>query len=109
MGATSLPFSSGGRFIEAAFVEAAHELKGKFAVVSTRNFLEKYLPDEPTPMPEFRSNLFKEVADQRAENNMYEPMIAALNPYLKKGWTLVNTSASPDPDSGFYHGHKIKT
>ncbi|KAF9066965.1 hypothetical protein BDP27DRAFT_1423393 [Rhodocollybia butyracea] len=108
MGATSLPFSSGGVFIETAFKEAARELEGKFSVVSAQNFLETYLPDGPTPMPEFRSSPFRRVANQSSEKKMYEPLIEALTPFLKQGWTLANTSDTPDPDSGFFDGHCIK-
>ncbi|KAF9061226.1 hypothetical protein BDP27DRAFT_1429216 [Rhodocollybia butyracea] len=108
MGATSLPFSSGGVFIETAFKEAARELEGRFSVVSAQNFLETYLPDGSTPMPEFRSSPFRRVANQSSEKEMYEPLIEALTLYLKQGWTLANTSDSPDPDSGFFDGHNIK-
>jgi hypothetical protein len=72
---TSLPFSSGGIFIETAFVEAARELKGKFSVVSTENFLETYLPDAPRPMPEFKRKPFRKVANQSAEKHMYELLV----------------------------------
>lgn len=72
---TSLPFSSGGVFIEPAFQEAARELKGKFSVVSPRTFLDTYLPDAPKPMPKFSSTPFRNVCKLSSERAMYEPLV----------------------------------
>ncbi|KAF9066966.1 hypothetical protein BDP27DRAFT_1226665 [Rhodocollybia butyracea] len=59
-------------------------------------------------MPEFHKDPFRNVARQSSERKMYEPLIEALTPFLKQGWTLANTSDTPDPDSGFFDGHCIK-
>ncbi|KAE9385819.1 hypothetical protein BT96DRAFT_840232, partial [Gymnopus androsaceus JB14] len=34
--------------------------------------------------------------------------VNALKPFLKRGWSMIDTSASPDPDSGFLSDHRIK-
>ncbi|KAJ3799518.1 hypothetical protein GGU11DRAFT_743304 [Lentinula aff. detonsa] len=102
------PFSSlNGYYIESAFVDAAEELKGKFVAVKPQVFLDKYLPEHPgIPLVTYES--FKKASEQRPESEMYEPLIDALKPFLKTGWSMINTSTNPDPDSGFLDGHKIK-
>ncbi|KAJ3996310.1 hypothetical protein F5050DRAFT_1807867 [Lentinula boryana] len=102
------PFSSlNGYFIESAFVDAAKELKGKFVAVKPQVFLDKYLPEHPG-MPEVTYESFRKASKQRPESEMYGPLIDALKPFLKTGWFMINTSTSPDPDSGFFDDHKIK-
>ncbi|KAJ3734086.1 hypothetical protein DFJ43DRAFT_1173041 [Lentinula guzmanii] len=102
------PFSYlNGCYIESVFVDAAKELKGKFVAVKPQVFLDKYLPKHPgIPLVTYES--FKKVSEQRPESEMYEPLIDALKPFLKTGWSMINTSTNPDPESGFLEGHKIK-
>ena len=38
----------------------------------------------------------------------HSQQITALKPFLKKGWNIVNTSNSPDPDSAFFMDHQVK-
>ncbi|KAJ3734711.1 hypothetical protein DFJ43DRAFT_1061268 [Lentinula guzmanii] len=102
------PFSSlNGYYLESAFVDAAKELKGKFVAVKPQVFLDKYLPEHPG-MPLVTYESFKKASVQRPESEMYGPLIDALKPFLKTGWSMINTSTKPDPDSGFFDGHKIK-
>ncbi|KAE9392052.1 hypothetical protein BT96DRAFT_1000753 [Gymnopus androsaceus JB14] len=111
---TLQPFSSlNGYFVETAFVDAAKELKEKFVAVSPQTFLEKYVPEYPgMPQVDRASQVgrasFTKVYEQKLENAMYEPLIDDLKPFLKSGWSMVNTSASLDPDSGFFNDHRIK-
>ncbi|KAJ3979054.1 hypothetical protein F5890DRAFT_1644962 [Lentinula detonsa] len=85
-----------GYYIESAFV-----------AVKPQVFLDKYLPEHPgIPLVTYES--FKKASEQRPESEMYEPLIDALKPFLKTGWSMINTSTNPDPDSGFIDGHKIK-
>ena len=73
-----MPFSSmGGYFVETAFVEAAKEVKGKFTVVSPKNFLDKHLPDHPDGMPTPSRAAFRKVAQNKQETSMYEPLVCS--------------------------------
>ncbi|KZP33279.1 hypothetical protein FIBSPDRAFT_1036388 [Athelia psychrophila] len=105
---TVFPFSSLGSHIETAFVEASYELEDKFTLVSAKKFLAKHLPDPPPGMPVVDYEKFKVPAGKPSEVEMYEPLIHALEPFLKDGWSLVNTSNSADPLSGFFLGHTIE-
>ncbi|KAE9401438.1 hypothetical protein BT96DRAFT_937974 [Gymnopus androsaceus JB14] len=91
-------------FVEMVFVDAAKEQKGKFVAVSPQTFLEKYLP-EHLGMPQVDRTSFMKLFEQKLENAMYEPLIDALKTFLKPCWSMVNTSASLDPDSGFFNDH----
>ncbi|KAJ7885082.1 hypothetical protein B0H14DRAFT_2699614 [Mycena olivaceomarginata] len=104
---SSFPFSSlTGEYVEEAFVKAAKELEGKYVLVPTKKFLQ-FLPDPPEKMPTVDEASFKKVPSD-SELKMYEPLISALAPFLKTGWSLVNTSNAVDPNSGFFMEHCIK-
>ncbi|KAK0449076.1 uncharacterized protein EV420DRAFT_1275459 [Desarmillaria tabescens] len=59
-------------------------------------------------MPSIDFKSFKQVSSIRVEANIYEPLIAALLPFLKEGWKMAETSNSPDPNSVFFMNHQIK-
>jgi len=48
------------------------------------------------------------VANFRVYICAHSQQINALKPFLKKGWDIVNTSNSPDPDSAFFMDHQVK-
>ncbi|KAJ7828330.1 hypothetical protein B0H13DRAFT_1656344 [Mycena leptocephala] len=81
-------------------------MRGKFTLVTTETFLN-YLPNPSTNMPKVDRSSFKKVPSTR-EKDMYEPLISALGPFLKQGWTAVDTSNSADPIQDVFMGHCIK-
>ncbi|KAK0220871.1 hypothetical protein EDD85DRAFT_1028722 [Armillaria nabsnona] len=116
------PYSSvGGQFVEPAFVEAARELENKCVLVSSDRFLAEYLPQCPN-LPNIDNETFMEVTHykpgpeppnspwelRRKEQCMYNPVITALQPFLKEGWEIVDTSNSPDSHSTFFIDHQVK-
>ncbi|KAJ6544937.1 hypothetical protein B0H10DRAFT_2244029 [Mycena sp. CBHHK59/15] len=104
---SSFPYSSmGGEYIEEAFVHAAHEMRGKYTLVDVKTFLN-YLPNPSTNMPSVDEKSFAKVPSPR-ETEMYKPLISALRPFLKPGWTAVDTSNSADPNPNVFMGHSIK-
>ncbi|KAF9021834.1 hypothetical protein BDZ89DRAFT_1071147 [Hymenopellis radicata] len=106
---SSFPYSSdGGQFRRPAFVAAAKELKGKYVRTTAEKFLKHYLPDHPAGMPEIEFKTFQKVALIKNEPKMYKPLIAALVPFLKAEWEMVDTSSTEDPLSGFFLSHKVK-
>ncbi|KAK0209752.1 hypothetical protein IW262DRAFT_502167 [Armillaria fumosa] len=110
--------SVGGQFVEPAFVEAARELENKYVLVSPDHLLAEYLPVPHPDMPNINNETFRKVTHEkpgpttweprRKEQDMYEPMISALRPFLREGWEIVDTSNSPDPDSAFFMDHQVK-
>ncbi|KAJ7903694.1 hypothetical protein B0H14DRAFT_3421873 [Mycena olivaceomarginata] len=104
---SSFPYSSmGGEYIEDAFVHAAHGMRGKYTLVDVKTFLN-YLPNPSTTMPSVDENSFAKVPSP-CETEMYKPLISALRPFLKPGWTAVDTSNSADPNPNAFMGHSIK-
>ncbi|KAJ7276092.1 hypothetical protein B0H12DRAFT_2740 [Mycena haematopus] len=103
---SSFPYSSmGGEFIEEAFVHAAHEMRGKYTLVDVKTFLN-FLPNPSNKMPSIDEKSFAKVPSTR-ETEMYKPLISALRPFLKPGWTAVDTSNSTDPNPNVFMGHSI--
>jgi hypothetical protein len=113
----------GGEYVEDAFVHAAHEMRGKYTLVDAKTFLD-CLPNPSTNMPSVDKGSFAKVPNSR-ETEMYKPLvssssilvaiaeikniqIAALHPFLKPGWTAVDTSNSADPNPNVFMGHSIK-
>ncbi|KAF5344696.1 hypothetical protein D9757_015063 [Collybiopsis confluens] len=107
---STLPFTTSAQEYDAVFVLAAEEMSGKyFGPISPSEFLDYYLPnsDEIPPLPQLDTSKFAEVASKAVENQMYGPMISALQPFCKD-ITLFNSSNSPDSPPPVFHGRLIK-
>ncbi|KAJ7765376.1 hypothetical protein DFH07DRAFT_810324 [Mycena maculata] len=107
--ASVLPYSSiNGPYQQKAFIVAADELKNKFTFTSAQEFLRRHLPEvEPTPARN-NSAALRKIAAHKLEKLMYEPLANELRPFLGKGWSIVDTSDHPDPDSGFIQDQLVK-
>ncbi|KAJ7833828.1 hypothetical protein B0H14DRAFT_2364086 [Mycena olivaceomarginata] len=81
-------------------------MRGKYTLVDVKTFLN-YLPNPSTNMPSVDNKSFAKVPSPR-ETEMYKPLISALRPFLKPGWTAVDTSNSADPNPNVFMGHSIK-
>ncbi|KAF5389910.1 hypothetical protein D9757_003597 [Collybiopsis confluens] len=107
---STLPFTTTAQEYDAVFVLAAEEMSGKyFGPISPSEFLDYYLPnsDKIPPLPQLDTSKFAEVASKAVENQMYGPMISALQPFCKD-ITLFNSSNSPDSQPAVFHGRLIK-
>jgi hypothetical protein len=73
----SVPQTSTNVFIERPFVEAAQEMKGKFwGPVSVKEFFDQFLDVKTvTDMPEIDFKAVKDVANQKLETAMYDPLV----------------------------------
>ncbi|KIK68268.1 hypothetical protein GYMLUDRAFT_237348 [Collybiopsis luxurians FD-317 M1] len=95
-------------FRKQAYVQAADEMQGKYSKVSVDTILG-YLPEKAgTPIPVY--DTLKHLVQKTDENDMYEPFITAMTPYIKKGWTLVKTANNVDetsPAAKFFAGSDI--
>ncbi|KAF5380270.1 hypothetical protein D9757_007954 [Collybiopsis confluens] len=104
------PFTSTSEEYDSVFVVAANEMAGKyFGPISTKEFLDHYLPDDGTipAMPQIDTGSFAKVASTAVERWMYEPMISALQPFCR-GITLLDSSNHEDSHPGVFHGRRIK-
>ena len=74
-----VPQTSTNVFIERPFVEAAQEMKGKFwGPVSVEEFFDQFLDMKTDPMPEIDLKAIKDVANQKLETAMYDPLVKYL-------------------------------
>ncbi|KAJ7508413.1 hypothetical protein B0H11DRAFT_2184889 [Mycena galericulata] len=108
--ASNIPFSSiNGLFQQDAYIYAARELEGRYAFTSPDLFIQEHLPDSPAGQPpSVDSSFLMKIANSNLERDMYTPLISALQPLLKPGWKLENTSDSADPDSAFILDQLVK-
>ncbi|KAJ7276075.1 hypothetical protein B0H12DRAFT_1083538 [Mycena haematopus] len=65
----------GGEYIEEAFVHAAHEMRGKYTLVSVKTFLN-YLPNPSMNMPNVDQKSFTNVPSPH-ETEMYRPLVSS--------------------------------
>ena len=73
---STVPQTSTNVFIERPFVEAAREMKGNFwGPVSVQDFFDKFLNVEVDPIPEIDFEAVKDVANQKLETAMYDPLV----------------------------------
>ena len=79
-----VPQTSTNVFIERSFVEAAPHMKGKFwgPPVSVKQFFDQFLHVKIDPMPEIDFKVVKDVANQKLETAMYDPLVNHLFVYL---------------------------
>ncbi|KAJ7042574.1 hypothetical protein C8F04DRAFT_1176207 [Mycena alexandri] len=102
--------SNNGPYQQAAYVQAASELKDKFIFASADKFTDFYLPADPdiASPPQVDYAALSEISQYKNEIKMYEPLIVALRPAVAENWSFVNTSAHLDPDSKFLLNTPVK-
>ena len=78
-----VPQTSTNVFIERSFVEAAQQMKGKFwGPVSVKKFFDQFLDVKTDSMPEIDFKAVKDVANQKLETTMYDPLVNNLFVHL---------------------------
>ncbi|KAJ6553458.1 hypothetical protein DFH09DRAFT_1085583 [Mycena vulgaris] len=88
--------------------------KGVFSLLTLLTFAARFVdfyfptdPDTGSP-PQVDYDALSRISQYKNEINMYDPLIAALEPAVAENWSFVNTSAHLDPDSKFLLNTSVK-